>query len=68
MSNDVLSDSLKLTADMGFGSKESVKYMFDEGIDAYIADVRFSKRNPEFADSKTYNKHKEKRRKTRKDQ
>ena len=58
----------KLTADTGFCSEANMKYMFDEGVDAYIPDGQFRKRNPVFADSKTYNKHKEKRKKTRKDQ
>jgi hypothetical protein len=38
----------KLTVDAGFHSEANVKYVFDEGIDAYIADKQFRKRDPRF--------------------
>lgn len=41
--------------------------MFEKGIDAVIPDNQFRKRDPLFVESETYNPHKEKRKKTRKD-
>jgi hypothetical protein len=38
-----------LTADSGFHSEVSIKEVFGRGIDAYIADNQFRKRDPRFA-------------------
>ena len=38
----------KVTADSGFHSKDNIKYCQDEGIDAYIADGNYRKRDPRF--------------------
>lgn len=40
----------KLTADSGFHSKASLEHCEQAGIDAYIADGNFRKRDPRFAD------------------
>lgn len=47
-SRDVLSKA-RLTADAGYASEANMKYVFEEGIDAYIADTQFRKRDPRFA-------------------
>lgn len=39
----------KLTVDAGFHTEANMKYVFEEGIDAYIADKQFRKRDPRFA-------------------
>jgi hypothetical protein len=44
-----------------------MQYLFDEKINAVVPDNQFRKRNPVFAESDFYNKHKELRKKTRKD-
>jgi len=56
-----------ITADTGYSSEENMKYVFDKGLDAVIPDNQFRKRDPIYSDSQTYNKHKEQRKKTRKD-
>ena len=56
-----------VTADTGYSSESNMKYVFENGIDAVIPDNQFRNRDPKFADSETYPKQKEKRRKTRKD-
>jgi transposase len=38
-----------LTADAGYASEANMKYVFDQGIDAYIADTQFRKRDAHFA-------------------
>jgi hypothetical protein len=37
-----------VTADSGFHSEESVRAMFDRGVDAYVADNKFRLRDPRF--------------------
>ena len=44
-----------LTADSGYHSEKNVKALFEQNIDAYIADTQFRKRDPRFA---TANRHK----------
>lgn len=46
--------SAKMTADSGFHCKDSVDYCFDEGVDAYLADGNFRKRDPRFIDRDRY--------------
>jgi len=43
-------DSVVVTADSGFSSEEATAALLDAGIDAYIADPHFRKRDPRFAD------------------
>lgn len=60
-------DNAILTADTGFSSEDNMEYLFNENINAVVPDNQFRKRNPVFAESDTYNQHKELRKKTRKD-
>jgi len=39
----------KLTADSGFHSEKNMQFLMDQGVDAYIADSQFRKRDPRFA-------------------
>src|SRR6266702_4566697 len=45
---DVL-DRVALAADSGFHSEANVKYLFETGVDGYLADTLFRKRDPRFA-------------------
>ncbi len=47
-SSDVLRQVV-LTADTGFHSEESMKALWEQGIDAYVADNKFRLRDPRFA-------------------
>ena len=38
-----------LAADSGFYSEANVKYLFETGVDGYLADTLFRKRDPRFA-------------------
>jgi transposase len=44
----------KLTADSGFHTEANVKLLMEQGIDAYIADTQFRKRDPRFAERDRY--------------
>jgi transposase len=44
---DVL-DCVAVAADAGFHSEANVKYLFDTGVDGYLADTLFRKRDPRF--------------------
>ncbi len=60
--NDVLKNA-RLTADAGYHSEANMKYVFEAGIDAYIADTQFRKRDPRFAEADRYKvRHREERR------
>jgi transposase len=48
LSKDILKEA-KLTADAGYSSEANAKYLMDSGIDAYVADTLFRKRDPRFA-------------------
>ena len=52
----------KLTADSGFHTEANMKEVMEQGIDAYIADTQFRKRDPRFSD---VDKYKEQSRKER---
>ena len=67
LGNNIFKPSLVLTADTGFSSEATMQYIFDENINAVIPDNQFRKRNPVFSESDLYSKHKELRKKTRKD-
>jgi len=45
----------KVTADAGYSSEANAKYLFENGIDAYVADTFYRKRDPRF---KTQDRHK----------
>lgn len=51
---DILKETT-VTADSGFNSEATMTQMFENDIDAYIADAKFRKRDPRFDD---YEKHK----------
>ncbi|MBY4679151.1 IS1182 family transposase, partial [Marinobacterium arenosum] len=55
----------RVTADSGFHSEANMKLIYRLGIDGYIADNQFRKRDPRFIDSTTYNQQQAKRRKER---
>jgi transposase len=44
----------KLTAESGFHTEANMKEVMDQGIDAYIADTGFRKRDPRFSDVDRY--------------
>jgi transposase len=45
---DVLRQA-KVTADSGYHSEANAKYLFEQGVDGYLADNLFRKRDPRFA-------------------
>ncbi len=45
-----------LTADSGFHSEESVSKLLQHGMDTYVADSNFGKRDPRFAKAQEYKK------------
>lgn len=44
----------KLTADSGFYNTANVTYLYEQGIDGYLPDVGFRKRDPRFAEAERY--------------
>jgi len=44
----------KITADSGFHTEKNMKMIMEQGIDGYIADTQFRKRDPRFADVERY--------------
>jgi transposase len=52
--DDVLQEAI-ITADTGFHSEENLKMLSEKNVEAYIADNKFRKRNPDF---KTADRHK----------
>ena len=52
----------KLSADAGYHSESNMEMLFEEGIDGYVADNQFRKRDPRFTD---YERYKERQRKER---
>jgi transposase len=55
----------RITADSGFHSEGNMKSLFKLGVDGYIADNQFRKRDPRFIDSTTYKEEQAKRQKER---
>jgi len=47
-------EKAKLTADSGFHTEANMKEVMGQGIDAYIADTQFRKRDPRFSDVGKY--------------
>jgi transposase len=41
-------DKTKLTADSGFHSEKNMQFLMEQGINAYVADPQFRKRDPRF--------------------
>jgi hypothetical protein len=52
-SGDVLKEAV-LVADNGYHSEENVRMVMTEGIDAYLPDNQFRKRDPAFAEAQRY--------------
>jgi len=59
---DDVFNKAKLTADSGFHTEANMKMLAEEGIDGYVADILFRKRDPRFKDRDRY---KERHRKER---
>lgn len=55
----------RITADSGFHSEGNMKSLYKLGVDGYIADNQFRKRDPRFIDSTTYQEEQAKRQKER---
>jgi hypothetical protein len=53
LSEDILKEA-KLTADAGYSSESNAKYVFENEIDAYVADNLFRKRDPRFKDAERH--------------
>jgi transposase len=49
-------ETTKVTADSGFHSEKNMEMLTEEGIDGYIADNKFRKRDPKFADTTRHKK------------
>jgi len=47
-------EKAKLVADSGYHTEENMKMLMEEGIDAYVADTQFRKRDPRFAEVEKY--------------
>jgi transposase len=47
-------EKAKLTADSGFHTEANMKEVMEQGIDAYIADTQFRKRDPRFSEVDKY--------------
>ncbi len=47
-------EKTKLTVDSGFHTEKNMQVLMAQGIDAYIADTQFRKRDPRFADRDRY--------------
>jgi len=47
-------EKAKLLADSGYHTEKNMEMLAEEGIDAYVADNRFRKRDPRFADYEKY--------------
>jgi transposase len=50
---DVLA-RVAVAADSGFHSEANVRYLFDSGVDGYLADTLFRKRDPRFATARRH--------------
>lgn len=53
LADDVFSTAM-LTADAGYSSEANAKYLFENGIDAYVADRLYRKRDPRFKDAERH--------------
>ncbi len=61
-------DKAKLVADSGFHKEDNMKMLMEEGIDGYVADPHFRKRDPRFADVERYRERTKKERQKREGQ
>ena len=67
LSMDLGDGKTVVTADTGFFNEDNVEYVLTKGIDAIIPDGQFRQRQEGVGDSKTYQEHKQKYKKTRTD-
>lgn len=51
---EVTLKDVKLAADAGYSSEANLKYLFDTGVDAYVADTNFRQRDPRFKDAERH--------------
>ncbi len=58
-------EKAKLVADSGFHKEDNVKMIMEEGIDGYIADPHFRKRDPRFANADRYRERRRRERQKR---
>ena len=49
LGSEAVLDQVVVAADSGFHSEANVRYLFERGIDGYLADTLFRKRDPRFA-------------------
>jgi len=62
---DIFADT-RLTADAGFHTESNMKCLFEEGIDGYVADTLFRRRDPRFAGASRYKeRHRQEQREAR---
>lgn len=54
LTNPYLKKTTKFTADSGFHNEENVKYLYEQGIDGYLPDIGFRKRDSRFAKVERY--------------
>jgi len=52
ISPDIYAQGAVITADTGYCNEPNMKYLHDEGIDAYIPDNQFRRRDPKFTEQK----------------
>lgn len=67
LGEDVFDGDVLLTADTGYSSEATMKYVYDQNINAVIPDRQFRQRDPRIAGSETVANHKAQRQKTRRD-
>jgi len=53
LSGDVMREA-KLTADAGYSSNDNATYLYENGIDAFVADTYYRKRDPRFKDAERH--------------
>ena len=54
--SDTVCKDTKVVADTGYHSNDSIEFTITEGIDAYIADPQFRKRDPRYKDYESHRK------------
>lgn len=52
LSDDIYKDNVIVTADTGFANESNMKYLYEQGINAYIPDNQFRSRDPKFEKQK----------------
>lgn len=68
INDDIFASGVVLTADTGFCSDDTAKYLHDSNINAYVPDSKFRERDPHFVgQKKKYGKRHQQERKTKVD-